>query len=84
MKFKVGDKVRMLPSAVDIGVFKAEIGKTGTVTDNNFLHRYILVRMDEPYSKKIFTWSVRSAQITSVIKVGQQLEFAFMEEVNYE
>ena len=84
MKFKVGDKVRMLPSAVDIGVFKGEVGKTGTVTDNNFLHRYISVCMDEPYSKKIFTWAVRSTQITSVIKVGQQLEFVFMKEGQYE
>ena len=87
MKFKVGDKVRILPSAEKIGVFKSEVGRVGIIEDTDFLGQFIHIRMVKPYqiNGRIHTWAVKSPQITPFIKVGEQLEFAFMErEVNYE
>ena len=82
-KFKVGDKVRILPSAIDIGVFKSELGGIGVVIDCYYMDIYIRVYMDnvckETGCRK--EWAVRSDQIELFIKVGQQLLFAFMRAV---
>jgi len=81
MKFKVGDRVKTLPSAVDIGVFKSDIGKTGVIIDCNFLDMYIRVDMDsvckEAGCKK--EWAVRPDDIELAVMIGQQLLFSFME-----
>ncbi|KKN73116.1 hypothetical protein LCGC14_0404250 [marine sediment metagenome] len=73
-KFKVGDKVRILPSAIDINVAESEVGAMGKI---------ITVRNQESIcvdtvTKKYLFWVVRGRDIEPVIKVGQQLQFDFM------
>ncbi len=77
-KFKVGDKVRILPSAVDINVWKEEIGKVGKVTFMWDELGLISIQMFYPCKGGIHNWSVNPDQIEPVIKVGQQLVFNFM------
>lgn len=81
MKFKVGDRVKILPSAVAIGVFKSEIDKTGIITDCNYMDEYIMVYMDSDCKEVNWRkeWAVQPDQIEKAIKVGQQLLFSFME-----
>lgn len=81
-KFKVGDRVKMLPSAVDIGVFTSEIGKVGVITELNYLGLYIRVRMDKKCKGVGFEkyWAVNPDQIELVILIGQQLLFDFYKE----
>jgi len=74
VKFKKGDNVRILPSAVDVNVSKAEVGKVGVV---------LAVGYDvtvKTATEKFGRWYVRYCDITPVIKVGQQLEFSFMQQ----
>jgi len=80
MKFKVGDKVKILPSAVGIGVLEEAIGKAGIITDCSYLGRYIRVYMDNVCSIKGYRrdWAVNESDIAPVIVVGQQLLFDFM------
>lgn len=80
-KFKVGDKVRILKSALDINVGKEDIGKTGVVKYCRG-EKDIDVFMDEVYAVFNFrvTWGVHSSMIELVVEVGQQLLFAFMSE----
>ena len=75
-KFKVGDKVRILPSAIDINVVESEIGKTGVIIEINSPNCIIVDTSSHTYG----SWIVGSDDITSVIKKGQQLLFPFMEE----
>ena len=80
MKFKVGDKVRILPSAIDVGVWAEEIGKVGVVVsswadDNSFVVEMLLPCK----GGTILRWSVRQENIALVIEIGQQLMFSFME-----
>ncbi|KKN73113.1 hypothetical protein LCGC14_0404220 [marine sediment metagenome] len=79
-KFKVGDKVKILPSASNIGVNDAGIGKIGTVTDCSYMMQYIKVYMDErcKITGHRRDWAVSPKDIEPVIKVGQQLLFSFM------
>lgn len=74
MKFKIGDKVRILPSAVHIMVAKDEVGKTGIITHYG-TDKDIIVYMDEP--RKVgnyrISWCVESSQIELVKVIGQQL-----------
>ena len=78
-KFKVGDKVRILPSAVNGGVGEKAVGEIGTITYYS-LSDYFCVLMD--YEKENGgTWAVYPCQMEPVIKVGQQLVFDFMEEI---
>lgn len=78
MKFKNGDKVRILPSAIDGGVLACSVGKIGIVDGiaDSYSGSYYHVCMVSGY-----TWSVYPNQIESVIvKKGEQLLFSFMEE----
>jgi ribosomal protein L21E len=80
-KFKVGDKVRILPSATSIMVSKEDVGKTGVVTvyDSS---KDIIVYMDKPLRIVGYRvdWLVEDSMIELAVKVGQQLTFDFMEE----
>ncbi len=74
MKFKVGDKVRILPSAVKGGVRAKEVGTIQTV-----------IKIIDPAvpilditSSGSGSWWVYPDHISSAIKVGQQLMFSFM------
>ncbi len=76
MKFKVGDKVKILPSAVDINVAGSEIGEIGIV---------VYVYAEEEYSIKTASgyyeeWWVRARDIAPAIIKGQQLLFDFMQQ----
>lgn len=73
-KFKKGDKVRILPSAMDVSVLEFAIGKTGVITRYSSSDS-IIVRMDKSRRLDGYRdiWSVSSSQIEPVIKVGQQL-----------
>ena len=75
MKFKIGDKVRILPSAVDIGVRESEVGTIQTV-----------IKIIDPMTIDITnssgndkSWWVEPDQIELAIVKGQQLLFNFME-----
>ncbi len=73
LKFKVGDKVKILPSAVDIGVSKSEVGTTQTILRVENLDTIIITSSDGG------SWDVYSDDIIPVIVIGQQLLFDFME-----
>ncbi len=79
MKFKVGDRVRILPSAIDIMVAEDEVGKIGVITLYDST-KNIIVLMDKPRRESGYRvdWCVDSSQIEPVIKIGQQLMFSFM------
>ena len=77
MKFKIGDKVRILPSAVDGGVSKMAVGKIGIITYCS-PGSYFCVLMDYEREKG-GTWAVYPCHMEPAIKVGQQLLFNFME-----
>lgn len=69
MKFKIGDKVKILPSAVDGGVSRTEVGTIQTV-----------IKIIDPAvpilditSSDSGSWWVYPDQIVPAIKVGQQL-----------
>ena len=75
MKFKIGDKVKILPSATGVNVAKSEVGKIGVITE--IYNRYnIYVDTD---TRKFAPWVVYEHDIAHVIKKGQQLLFNFME-----
>ena len=78
--FVVGDKVRILPSALDVNVPKDEIGKKGVVRKFMDIQDYMLVLMDKPRNRDgyRYDWTVRPNHIELVINVGQKLQFAFM------
>lgn len=78
MKFKIGDKVRILPSAVGGGVDEIAVGKIGVITYHAPEH-YFCVLMDYERERG-GTWAVYPCQMEPVIKVGQQLLFSFMSE----
>lgn len=80
MGFKIGDKVRILVSAVDIGVAINEVGKMGVVTLYHSSDE-IIVFMDKIRKESGYRveWIVNSSQIEPVVKVGQQLLFSFMD-----
>lgn len=74
MKFKVGDKVRILPSAIDIGVRPSEVDTIQTI-----------IRIIDPETIDITdsnngSWWVQPDQIKPLIVIGQQLMFVFMDE----
>ena len=73
MKFKIRDKVKILPSAVDIGVSRSEVGTIQTVT--YIMDSTTIVITDSSGGE----WWVEPDQIEQAIKVGQQLLFNFME-----
>lgn len=79
MKFKKGDRVRILPSAVNTCVPGDEIGKTGVITKYHS-HKEIIVLMDKIRKASGYRvdWIVDSSQIEPATIPGQQLEFSFM------
>lgn len=79
MKFKVGDKVRILPGAADgDGVARFAEGKTGKIIRK--YPEYYLVTMDEPrINGYIDNWAVSERWLTAVTIIGQQLLFEFMQ-----
>ena len=76
MKFKVGDKVRILPSAINICVNPSEVGVIATIKK---IYSPIQIIIRTP-TQKFGSWVVHEEHIESIIKPGQQLVFAFMEE----
>ncbi len=78
VKFKIGDKVKILPSATGVTVWKEEVGKIGRVTSIRYDSFY--VRMLNPCKGKLRLWSVGDNMIALIVKVGQQLLFEFMQQ----
>lgn len=79
--FKIGDRVKILPSAVTIMVARDEVGKTGVITRYCSLTD-IMVHMDKIREESGYrvAWCVESTQIELVCKVGEQLVFSFMQQ----
>lgn len=75
LKFKVGDKVRILPSAVDVHVTQDEVGKTGAIISSDSEGEHVVVLMDKPRKKSGYRidWCVDSSQIELALVPGQQL-----------
>jgi len=71
MNFKIGDRVRILPSAIYGGVSEWAIGEIGTITRYDSDVGYFCVLMD--YVQKYGTWAVYPDQMEPAHKVGQQL-----------
>ena len=80
VKFKVGDKVKILPSAVLWNVPKSEVGKFGVLVQH-FSSKDLYVYMDKPWPEYNTRekWVVHFSHIEIAVKPGQQLEFAFMQ-----
>ena len=82
MKFKVGDKVRILPSAVDGGVSEGAVGKIGKIT-RNCPGGYFDVIMDKDQDSgpnSHLPWAVYPDQMEPAVVKGQQLLFNFMQQ----
>jgi len=81
MQFKVGDKVKILPSAVNGGVSEKDVGKIGEIIE--YGNGYFDVMMDSGQStgpNLDLPWAVYPNQMELVVTVGQQLVFDFMGE----
>ena len=74
MQFKIGDKVKLLPSVVSAGVVASEVGKIGIVT---FVGRLGGVHVKTSQLNR-FSWCLQEYNIAPAVKVGQQLLFSFM------
>ena len=77
-KFKVGDKVRILPSAIRGSVSEKAVGKIGEIKSSASAG-YFCVLMDYEDGGSM-TWAVYPCQMEPVIKIGQQLVFEFMKQ----
>ena len=69
MKFKVGDKVRILPSAVDIGVDESEVGevvKIKKIEPDG-------LRISDSRGQGMICWYVSESDVAHVMKIGEQL-----------
>ncbi len=82
-KFKLGDKVKILPRATTVSVEREEVGKTGVITsisslENNF--NGIIVYMDKICKVRDFRckWSVGYGMVELCVKKNEQLLFDFM------
>ena len=71
--FAIGDKVKILPSAIDIGVSRSEVGTIQTVT--GIMDSETIIITDSSGGE----WWVNDYDIAPAIMVGQQLLFEFME-----
>ena len=83
MKFKVGDKVKILPSAVNGGVSEKAVGKIGELTVYCCGGGYFEVMMCDRKNSgpnPHLSWAVFPHQMEPAIKVGQQLLFNFMQQ----
>ena len=72
MKFKVGDKVRVLPCAVSAGMREDEVGTLQIVV--KILHPTTVLITDSVSGH----WWVGPDKIKLVSRVGEQLVFSFM------
>lgn len=75
-KFKIGDKVRILPSAMNGGVSEKSVGKIAKITKYCAGGGYFDVIMDSGQDAGLnnhLPWAVYSDQIERVIIPGQQL-----------
>lgn len=88
MKYKVGDKVVVLPSAEHVQVSKCSINKAGTIssvpTRTDCWWDY-LIRVKCDNDSRVHScnhlWYVKEEHIKFYNQVGKQLEFSFMEDV---
>ena len=83
MKFKTGDKVKILSSATDVGVEECDVGKVGVVSrvDSEAGTMFgFLVKMNEICKARgcIPVWSVGAGMIELARKPNEQLLFNFM------
>ena len=83
MKFKIGDKVKILPYATSIGVEFEDVDKIGVISRMTSCPgpTYgIQIQMNEvcKVRAKICKWSVGYEMIELCPIKGQQLEFSFM------
>jgi hypothetical protein len=84
-KFKVGDKVRILPQATLVGVEKEEIGKIGVI---KFMRYNVSANYGFTVQMKGFcvvrgyipAWSVGNEMIELAPRKNEQLLFNFMSE----
>jgi len=72
MKFKKGDKVKILPSAVDIGVKESEVGRVVKVT-NPLPSFSVGILISDSRGEEYGCWCVNDYDITPFIEIGQQL-----------
>ena len=77
-KFKIGDKVKILPSATIIGVWEGEVGKT--VLIRSIYNESNGIMVTNSRGGEYGCWCVNLYDIAPAIKVGQQLLFAFMKD----
>jgi serine acetyltransferase len=75
-KFKIGDKVKILPSATTIGVRESEVGKV--VNIRSIYNESDGIMITDSRGVEYGCWCVNDYDITPAIKVGQQLLFDFM------
>ncbi len=83
MKYKIGDKVRIIKTW---GIGPYEMGKIGTIKEHS--HTYdngectVVVDMGRPrrVGRKQTCWWLNEDYLELAVKPGQQLLFAFMEE----
>ena len=78
MKFKVGDKVKILPSAVVIGVLASEVGKV--VKIRGIYNGIDGIMISDSRGDTYGCWAVNYDDIAPVIVKGQQLLFDFMQQ----
>ncbi len=83
MKFKIGDRVRILPSANKVGVESSDFGKIGTLSCiDNYVTVWcgFLVKMDKICKERgcICSWNVGIDMVKLVPKKGEQLLFDFV------
>lgn len=77
MKFKIGDRVKILPSVMNVGLPEDEVGKIVRVTGGYGLDIYISDSRGDKYG----SWSVYDYDIVLVPEIWEQLTFSFMEDV---
>lgn len=85
MKFKVNDKIKILPPATSVGVESEDVGKVGVISHINEdanERRGIYVQMQEVCKarKCICRWNVGTEMIEPYPRKGEQLLFDFMEQ----
>ena len=80
MKFKIGDKVKILSSATGIGVDETDVGKGGVISSVSMSNSSATVYMDEVCSGRGHKcrWSVNISMIKLLPTKGEQLLFSFM------
>lgn len=70
MRYKIGDKVKILRSAVEIDVWPSEVGQIGVI-----VHDYGNRNKDFDIKTKNGLWYVRHTDISPVNIIGKQMVF---------